>query len=87
MFESHPGNVLFTLIEQIDLLAMFTVFSVQTAVVQHPAGGVGTFYNVIAETADRSSQTIFFSDNEKTAHNFRDLAEIGSVYFRNLTSH
>lgn len=87
MFESHPGNVLFTLIEQIDQLATFTVFSVQIKVVPHPAGGVGTFYDVIAEAADLAPRTIFFSDNEKTAHNFRDLAEIGSVYFRNLTSH
>lgn len=87
MFEEHPGNVLFTLIEQIDKLAMFTSFDVRCRIVPMPTGATGRFYEVVAEAGNDTPSVLFFSDDEKTAHNFRDLAEIGSVYFRNLSRH
>ncbi len=85
MFEAHPGNVLFTLIEQIDQLAMFTSFDVRCRFVPMPRGDTAEFYEVVAEAGNDRPSVLFFSDDEKTAHNFRDLAEIGSVYFRNLS--
>lgn len=87
MFQNFEGSVLFTLIEQIDQLATFTSFTVAKKIVPHPAGGMGIFFDVVATAADAQPRTIFFSGDEKTAHNFRDLAEIGSAYFRNLSSH
>lgn len=87
MFESHTGNVLFTQMDQIDQLAHYTDFTVQAKPVTLETGKTATFYEVVAAADDNAERTIFFSDDEKTAHNFRDLAEIGSVYFRSLTSH
>lgn len=87
MFESHTGNVLFTHMDQIDQLAHYKDFTVQPRPVRLETGKTATFYEVVAANADNAPRTIFFSDDEKTAHNFRDLAEIGSVYFRNFSSH
>lgn len=87
MFDSHTGSVLFTQIDQIDQLAHYTNFTVQAKPVTLETGKTAMFYEVVAASNDNAPRTIFFSDDEKTAHNFRDLAEIGSVYFRSLSSH
>ena len=87
MFESHIENVLFTEIDQIDHLALYTNVTVHAKPVTLETGKTATFYEVVASSEDNAPRAIFFSDDEKTAHNFRDLAEIGSVYFRNFSSH